>query len=61
MSCGTSDGILAAGNDDDGTGTATYTASATAGDIVQSNARAIAYVYQIEGEDNARCEDNVGR
>ena len=48
--------ILADGNDEDDDGTATY----ITGDLVESNARAVAFVYQIEGEDNARCEDNVG-
>ena len=47
--------ILADGNNEDDNGTATY----TTGDLVESNARALAYVYQIEGEDKARCEDNV--
>lgn len=51
--CG--NGILASGNDEDDGGTNTY----ASGDLVASNARAIAYVYQIEGEDKARCEDNV--
>ena len=53
MACGAE--ILSDGNDDDGTGTSPYDAN----DVQASNARAIAYVYQIEGEDNARCEDNV--
>ena len=53
--CGTADGVLAGGNDTDGGGGASY----ASGDVVLSNARAIAYVYQIEGEDNARCEDNT--
>ena len=55
MACDT-DGILAAGNDADNAVTAGKYA---AGDILPSNARAVAFVYQIEGEDNARCEDNV--
>ena len=55
MACD-ADGILAAGNDaDNGTTTGKY----AAGDILASNARAVAFVYQIEGEDNARCEDNT--
>ena len=51
--------ILAGGNDiDTRTGTpATYAASYA--DVKDSHARAVAYVYQMEGEDNARCEDNV--
>ena len=55
MACGAE--VLADGNDKDTTGT-TDSKYAVA-DIVESNARAIAYVYQIEGEDNARCEHNV--
>ena len=47
--------ILADGNDEDDGGVQTY----AVGDLVESNARALAFVYQIEGEDNARCEDNV--
>ena len=60
MECGTVDGVLDMGNDDDGVGAATYDiTSATVGDIIESNARALAYVYQVEGEDRARCEDNT--
>ena len=47
--------ILTNGNDVDDGGTALYVAA----DLEQSNARALAYVYQVEGEDRARCEDNV--
>ena len=49
--------ILTNGNDKDITATADD--KYAAGDIVLSNARAVAFVYQIEGEDNARCEDNT--
>ena len=47
MKCG--DNILAGGNDTDTGGTDVY----QAGDIVASTSRALAFVYQIEGEDNA--------
>ena len=58
MACGGE--ILTGGNDRDVTGTdVKYVFGATDVALVKSNARAIAYVYQIEGEDNARCEDNV--
>ena len=54
------DGIMAGGRDDDtAAGTPATGEKYATGDVVLSNARAIAYVYQIEGEDNARCEDNV--
>ena len=49
--------ILAGGNDVDKGGAAKYAASH--GDVKESNARALAFVYQIEGEDKARCEDNI--
>ena len=56
--CG--DTILAGGRDDDvAIGTLTIATSYATPDLAVSNARAIAYVYQVEGEDNARCEDNV--
>ncbi|MYB77290.1 MAG: type II secretion system protein [Chloroflexi bacterium] len=47
--------ILNGGNDTDDSGPSKYDIN----DLVDSNARAVAFVYQIEGEDNARCEDNV--
>ena len=47
--------ILTNGNDVDTGGAALYVAA----DLEQSNARALAYIYQVEGEDRARCEDNV--
>ena len=47
--------ILTGGNDTDHSGPNKYDTS----DLNDSNARALAFVYQIEGEDNARCEDNV--
>ena len=47
--------ILNSGNDTDDSGSNKYDAN----DLVDSNARALAFVYQIEGEDNARCEDNT--
>lgn len=50
--------ILTNGNDTD-TGRLTATSIYNAADLDPSNARALAFVYQIEGEDNARCEDNV--
>ncbi len=53
MECGTT--VLVGGNDSDKDGIVKYDPL----DIVPSNARAIAFVYQIEGEDNARCEDNA--
>ena len=57
MECNTNDGVLSAGNDDDnGVATVVYAGHA---DVTESNARALAYVYQIEGEDRARCEDNT--
>ena len=48
-------GILVGGNDTDDNGGVLYAGT----DVVASNARALAFVYQVEGEDNARCEDNV--
>ena len=57
MACGAD--ILHDGNDKDVEGDNPGTEDYDAADIVASNARALAYVYQIEGEDNARCEDNV--
>ena len=51
--------VLTNGNDKD-TGIVAATGHLyTSADLEQSNARALAYVYQIEGEDNARCEDNA--
>ncbi len=47
--------ILVGSNNIDDNGGVTYGGA----DVVASNARALAFVYQIEGEDNARCEDNV--
>ena len=44
------------GNDVDTAGTNFYVNTT---DLEASTSRAIAYVYQIEGEDNARCEDNI--
>ena len=54
VACGAE--VLSSGNDEDSAGANQYAVA----DLVESNARALAYVYQIEGEDNARCEDNVG-
>ena len=49
-------GILSAGNDEDtNSGTDKYAAA----DLVDSTARTVSFVYQVEGEDNARCEDNI--
>ena len=53
MACGQE--ILTGGNDTDDSGGSQY----ASGDIVASNARALTFVYQVEGEDRARCEDNV--
>lgn len=50
------DGIMGNGNDVDTAGTNFYVNTT---DLEASTSRAIAYVYQIEGEDNARCEDNI--
>ncbi|MYB77287.1 MAG: type II secretion system protein [Chloroflexi bacterium] len=51
--------VLTGGNDIDArTGTPAKYAAAYA-DLKNSHAKALAYVYQIEGEDNARCEDNT--
>ena len=47
--------ILTSGNDEDDSGTNTYDAS----DLETSTSRALAFVYQVEGEDSARCEDNI--
>ena len=52
-------GILALGNDIDITAATNSQYAAANADIADSNARAIAFVYQVEGEDNARCEDNT--
>ena len=46
---------LSGGNPTVGSATAKYMAA----DIAPANRRAIAFIYQLEGEDNARCEDNV--
>ena len=45
---------LSGGNPTVGSAAAKYMAA----DIAPANSRAIAFIYQLEGEDNARCEDN---
>ena len=54
---GTANGILTGNNDKDTTviGDTDYTVA----DIVESSSRAYAVVYQLEGEDNVRCVDNI--
>ena len=50
-----SDDMLAGGNDTDNSGANTYAPN----DLVKANARALAFVYQIEGGGKASCKDNA--
>ena len=53
VQCGSHE--LSGGNPTVGSAAAKY----TAGDIAPANSRAIAFIYQLEGEATARCEDDL--
>ena len=51
--------VLSDGNNKSITVAADAKYAAGNADIADSNARALAFVYQLEGENTAHCEDNV--